>query len=61
MKSVPEMSKATGLHETTIRLRISKKPWLAHYCPNRKKIVVDYQKFNSIIWRSKGRPKNVLI
>lgn len=59
MKSIPEMARATGLHETTIRLRISKKPWLAHYCPNRKKIVVDFERFQAIVWRPKGRPRTL--
>ncbi len=57
--SINEMSRKTGMHENTIRLRISKKPFLAHYCENRKKIVVDYERFNGIVWRSKGRPREI--
>lgn len=57
MKSITEMSRETGLHQNTIRLRIEKKPYLAQYCPDRKKIVVDYDKFMRVVWKSKGRPK----
>ena len=56
MRSILEMSWDTGLHQTTIRLRLTKKPELAHYCETRKKIVVDSEKFKAIIWRPKGRP-----
>jgi len=56
MRSILEMSRDTGLHQNTIRLRIAKKPHLAHYCNDRKKIVVDAEKFKAIIWRPKGRP-----
>ena len=49
MRSILEMSRDTGLHQTTIRLRIAKKPHLAHYCNDRKKIVVDAEKFKAII------------
>jgi len=58
MRSILEMSWDTGLHQNTIRLRIAKKPIVAHYCETRKKIVVDSEKFNAVVWKPKGRPRN---